>query len=432
MSSIHKFAVKSLAVAGVSAAAMLAATLPSQAETIRFMGWVGLFEFQKPGWDKIVEAFEAQNPGVKIEYVGTPFEDTLNQATIAVLGNNAPDIIQVTSGWVPQLAGIGALAPINELLPAETMAQFPKGAVDAVTFESGVLALPWLPGPIMLGYNRDLLAKAGLNPDSPPKTWAEFTAAVDAVCEMGKKDGSGVFGVSLRTTRDPNSAHWSLPIIWANGGSITDADGNVSFNNDGVKAAYAWYHDVISRGCSPDGFGIQESRNVFGTGRAAFIFEGPWLKGLVENLSSGELTMAADGNVWVAPMPTAEDGVIRQIENANMVVVTNQSKNKELAAKFVDFMLGNQETVDFFFETSKQPTTGRMDILRAGAMGEDAYTQAFVETLPYSNAVPIKSPKWTAMLDAVSPALQSIIKGGDASSELANADKAIQQILEDE
>ncbi len=84
-------------------------------ETIKLMGWVGLFDFQKPGWERIVGEFERQNPGVTIEYIGTPFEETLNQATIAIVGGNAPDIIQISSGWVPQLQAIGALEPLDNL-----------------------------------------------------------------------------------------------------------------------------------------------------------------------------------------------------------------------------------------------------------------------------------------------------------------------------
>ena len=76
-------------------------SLNVKSQEISIMGWVGLFDFQKPGWEKMVDEFEKANPGVAINYIGTPFEDTLNQATVAMLGNNSPDIIQVVSGWVP-------------------------------------------------------------------------------------------------------------------------------------------------------------------------------------------------------------------------------------------------------------------------------------------------------------------------------------------
>jgi multiple sugar transport system substrate-binding protein len=399
-----------------------------RAQTIRVMGWVGLFDFQKAGWERIVKDFEAANPGVKIEYIGTPFEDTINQATVAILGNNAPDVIQVVSGWIPQLSSLGGLEPLDAHMPADAIAKFPKGSIEAATYDGHVLALPWIPGPIMLGYNRGLMKEAGLDPDKPPKTWAEFTAAVDKICALGERNGGKVYGVSLRSARHPNSAHWSIPIIWANGGDVTDAKGKVTFNTPAAKAAYAWYRDVISRKCSPEFFNIQESRNVFTQGRAGFILEGPWLRGLVEKLSEGKLKVAADGNVWIAPMPASADGRVRQIENSNMLVLTKQAKNKALAAKFIEFVLGNLPTVEYYYDTSAQLTTGRLDILKSGKMGQDLYTQIFVDALPISNPVPIRHPQWNAMMDALAPAMQTIISGGDANAELAKADRAIARI----
>jgi multiple sugar transport system substrate-binding protein len=398
------------------------------AENLKVMGWVGLFDFQKAGWERIVREFEAQNPGTKIEYIGTPFEDTLNQATIAIAGNNAPDIVQVTSGWIPQLHSMRGLEPLSAHMAKEEFGKYPKGSVDAVTYDGQVMALPWIPGPIMMGYNRTLMKEAGLNPDQPPKTWEEFKAAVEKICALGDRNGGKVYGVALRSARHPNSAHWSIPIIWANGGELTGPNGKISFNTEATKKAYAWYKDVISKKCSPEFFGIQESRNIFGQGRAGFIFEGPWLRGLVDKLSESKLKIAADGDVWIAPMPASSDGRVRQIENSNMLVMTKQAKNKPLAAKFINFVLSNLPTVEHYYETSSQLTTGRLDILKSGKMGQDRYSQIFVESLPVSNPVPIRDPQWNAMMDAVAPALQTIIQGGDAASELAKADRAIARL----
>ena len=255
-------------------------SLNVKSEEISIMGWVGLFDFQKPGWEKMVDEFEKSNPGVTINYIGTPFEDTLNQATVAMLGNNSPDIIQVVSGWVPQLEAAGGLEPINNHIDASTLNKFAEGAINAVSFDGNIMALPWIPGPIVMGYNRNLLEQAGLDPNNPPQTWDEFTEAVNKVCALG----DDIYGVSLRSFRHPNSAHWSIPIIWANGGDLFDGDGNVSVNTPEVAKAYEWYRDTIKNGCSPDAFNVQETRALFGQGRAGFIFEGPELVRKLVNL----------------------------------------------------------------------------------------------------------------------------------------------------
>src|SRR5690606_35981743 len=101
---------------------LVAAPVPAQEEiTLRFMGWIGLFEFYVPAWEYMIEEFEARHPGVTIEYIGTPFEETLNQATVAILGNNAPDIIQAVASWTPQLNAMGALASLDGLIDPEVI-----------------------------------------------------------------------------------------------------------------------------------------------------------------------------------------------------------------------------------------------------------------------------------------------------------------------
>src|SRR5262249_7013661 len=144
----------------VGATLTLAGHDASAQTTIRFMGWVGLFDFQEAGWERIVADFQAANPGVRVEYVGTPFEETLNQLTVAIVGHNPPDVMQLQSVWVPQLQGIGGLAALDALIPAADLAQYP--ALDAVSTNGHPYALPWIPGPIVMAYNRNLLRQAGL------------------------------------------------------------------------------------------------------------------------------------------------------------------------------------------------------------------------------------------------------------------------------
>lgn len=401
--------------------------------TLTFMGWFGLFDFYVPAWEYMVEEFQNQHPGVTIEYVGTPFEETLNQATTAVLGNNAPDIFQLVSGWTPQMHGLGALTPTDALFDASVINGIPEGPRNAVTFDGELMAMPWVPAPIVMVYNRTLMAEAGLDPDQPPTTWDEFIEAVNAICALpDREDGSKVYGVSLRTARHPNSGHWSIPVIWGFGGDVINADGEVVVADEAAVNAYQWYQDVVGSECSPNGFGVQESRTVFGQGRAGFIFEGPWAKGLVDSLSEGALTVAPDGDVWVAPMPAGPDGQVRMIANSHVLGISEQSENKELAAEFIEFMTTDPEAVTRYYDASGQLSTAQIDLLTSGDVGEDEYIQAFVDALPNANSVPIKHPQWNAMTDSLSLALQKVLQGEDASESLADAATEIEDLLAEE
>jgi maltose-binding protein MalE len=128
-------------------------------------------------------------------------------------------------------------------------------------------------------------------------------------------------------------------------------------------------------------------------------------------------------------MPAGPDGRVRQIANSNMLAISEQSQNKQLAARFVRFILENRPTVEYFAQTSEQLTTGRIDILSSGAFASDPYVQIFVRSLAFSDAVPIRHPRWNAMMDALAPALQNVIAGSPARPELDRAARDIQRLM---
>jgi ABC-type glycerol-3-phosphate transport system substrate-binding protein len=186
---------------------------------------------------------------------------------------------------------------------------------------------------------------------------------------------------------------------------------------------------MIDSGCTPAGFTIDETRNTMAAQRAGFIFEGPWGRGLFHNMSEGKVTTAADGDIWVAPMPKSPSGNQRTIGNPHEITIFSGSEHKDLAAEFIRHVIFDPEVTDAYFIASKQLSTGNMDLLTSGNMGADAYTQIFVEALPQTTDNPIKSPKFYAVMDDLVVALQAIIQGGDLEGELNKAERKAERTL---
>jgi hypothetical protein len=72
-------------------------------------------------------------------------------------------------------------------------------------YDGNVYRMGWYPLPMIWCYNKDLFDKAGLNADSPPKTWDDLLAACD----------------KLKGKALPRSAAASRTGIGANGSSAT-------------------------------------------------------------------------------------------------------------------------------------------------------------------------------------------------------------------
>ena len=123
--------------------------------------------------------------------------------------------------------------------------------IELTSVDGKPYSLPWLPGPIVLTYNRTLMKEVGFDPDKPPKTWPELTAAAKKICALPERYGGKVYGIALRSARHFNSAQWAIPVIWGFGGHVIDADGKVDVDNPGAVAAFEWYRDMIGSGAAP-------------------------------------------------------------------------------------------------------------------------------------------------------------------------------------
>jgi multiple sugar transport system substrate-binding protein len=417
------------AVLALAASLGLAALAPARADTtISFMGWVNMFDFQKPGWARIMENWSKAHPDIKINYIGTPAEDTLRQATAAILAKRPPDIFQVSASWVQQLDDQDALEPLGPLMGKDELGKLWKTGVEALTIEGNLDAVPWLPAPTLWVYNRNLFKRAGLDPDKPPTTWKEFVADVDMICALPADANGKTFGVVLRSSRDV-IAMSSMPyFVWGFGGETVNAKGKQDWNNPGAVAAFSWIRDMIQKGCSPDAADTQVARSLFAQGRAGFELDGPYIKGLVKTMSDGKLQFGPDKDAWVVPALQGMDGKTRIVGGANVLAISKQSKNKQAAAIFVRFLLDDPDSVNYFYETSQQITTSNLDVIRNGPMGRDPYLKQYIDAWNNVNLLPVKSPRVDAILDDVGLSLQKVIHGADPAAEMKSMTQAMQDV----
>jgi multiple sugar transport system substrate-binding protein len=398
------------------------------ADNIKVSGWHQLFDFSKPAILMAEKKYEAKNVGTDLIMVDTAFGQALQQATVSTIAGNPSDVIQLVAGWVPAMAEIGGLRALDNLFTQEEINSIPKTSRDALTWEGELVAVPWNPGPILMHYNRNLMKEAGLDPDSPPATWPELKEAIMAICKLPERNGGSVYGIALRTSQNPNSAQWSIPIVYGHGGDI-QVDNVPAVNNKSVSDALNWIAEIVNSNCSPVGFGFAETRTLFAQERAGFIFEGPWGRGLVKNMSDGKLTVEPKGDVWVAQMPAAPDGTVKTIGNPIVATVSSKSKNPELAVDFLRTVLFDKEITDEFFTSSGLLPSSSMDILGSGLVGADAYAQLFVDALPFTYDTPIKSSKFNMILGELAIGMQEVISGANSNDVLTKVDEKIKSKL---
>jgi sn-glycerol 3-phosphate transport system substrate-binding protein len=142
--------------------------------------------------NEIAAGFNASQSDYKVTPVfkGT-YTETVTAAIAAFRAGEQPHIVQVFEvGTATMMAAEGAIYPVYQLMadtgePFDPSAYLPAVAGYYTTPEGQMLSMPFNSSTPVLWYNKTAFEKAGLDPDSPPKTWPELVAAVEKTQAAG-------------------------------------------------------------------------------------------------------------------------------------------------------------------------------------------------------------------------------------------------------
>src|SRR5260221_9857661 len=66
----------------------------------------------------LVRDFERENPGIKVHVQQIPWTAAHEKLLTAFAGNATPDVCQLGNTWIPELATLGALEPLDDRVAA--------------------------------------------------------------------------------------------------------------------------------------------------------------------------------------------------------------------------------------------------------------------------------------------------------------------------
>ncbi|BCY14039.1 extracellular solute-binding protein [Actinoplanes sp. L3-i22] len=182
-------------------------------------------------WNADVAAFQKDNPDI-----------TIKSVSVGTQCNNPPDFTARLAGGTTTDVFYGYMTDLQQVLDSGqamditsylTDANLPAWkdvdpALKAVFTDGGkTYALPVKNYSMGLVYNKVLFQKAGLDPASPPKTWAEVRAAAKKIADADKS----VAGYAEYSAGNTGGWHFTAE-MYSQGGQILSADGKkADFNN---------------------------------------------------------------------------------------------------------------------------------------------------------------------------------------------------------
>jgi ABC-type glycerol-3-phosphate transport system substrate-binding protein len=188
---------------------------------------------EREAWDADVAEFTKLHSNITIESKDAfPCinPDTF-QAKLA--GGTVEDVFYVYYTDVQKIIKAKQAADISEYVGSVKALKDIRPDVQSV-FKAGdkTYGLPRNNYNMGLVYNRKLFTQAGLNPDAPPKTWAEVHEAAKKIAALGP----GYTGFGEYSAGNTGGWHFAAS-LYARGGSMVSEDGkSATFNSPEGKA----------------------------------------------------------------------------------------------------------------------------------------------------------------------------------------------------
>jgi ABC-type glycerol-3-phosphate transport system substrate-binding protein len=189
-----------------------------------------------------VKAFEAKFPNIKISAKEGFMDPQTFSAKLA--GGQLEDVFYVYFTDPANLIAKHQVADITQYLSGFPVLKDIKPELMKVFSDANgkVYGLPHANYSLGLVYNRDLFTKAGLDPNSPPTTWADVRAYAKKIAALG--DGTVGYGDYSKS----NTGGWHFTAeVYSVGGDIAVKSGDTwkaGFNNDKGKQILQQLHDM--------------------------------------------------------------------------------------------------------------------------------------------------------------------------------------------
>ncbi|MGN6333484.1 MAG: ABC transporter substrate-binding protein [Motilibacteraceae bacterium] len=378
---------------------------------------------------KDLPAFEKQS-GLKVEITQLGEDQLSDQYNVKLnAGSSDLDVMMYRPLQEGKLfAKNGYLADLTDKVKSAqdwNWSDFEDGPVKSTTYKDKVVGVPLITEQEVLYYRKDLLQKAGIS--APPKTLDELKADAAKI----KQQNPGIAGFVARTGKSAAVTQFSS-FLYSMGGDFIDDSGKAAINTPEAKQAYAMYGSLI-RELGPAQVSTDmswpEAMAIFTQGKAAFYTEAD---SLYANATDPAKSKVSD-TVGFAPFPAGPAGSKPYNVPSWALGINSASKNQDNAWKFIKWATSKEEVL----ANQKAGVPGARQSVWDDPAGTATYPKDLAAAIAVStkNGIGHDRPlviKVPEAREIVGQPIVDAITGKDPAASADQAEKAFQQLLDDE
>lgn len=366
--------------------------------------------------ERMVQRFQDANPDITVRMQLIPWGTYYDKLTLALSYGGAPHVCVIHANRLPEFAYYKALQPLDALYAASgtSLNQDKFAAVpwQATFFEGKQYALPLDVHPILLYYNRRLLAKAGVS--HPPTTGAEFLEAAKRLTQPSS---------------DTSAAQWGFVFTWQRtnfltfaaqfgGGILTpDLKRGAMASPESVAAAQLMQDMIYKHRVAPTPEGV-DAWLAFRQGKVGMALEGIYM------MSSLQEQEGLDWAAAPAPQFGSRPGVWGSSHLMAQPRGITESASRD-AWRLMHFLSDNS----LEWGAGGQ-VPARTDIRNTPEFRNLSTPYQASRELSYVVYEPL-SPRANALMPFVDPAIESVLLNRETpQNAFADADQRMNQVLE--
>jgi multiple sugar transport system substrate-binding protein len=392
---------------------------------LSFLVWGGPAE--EEGFRGAIERYEEKNPGAEINLIVAPYDNYVKLNTLLAAGL-APDLVRIQYQMLGRYSSAEVLVDLSKYLEPGYGDAFTPAMWQAVNYRDRPYALPHHTDTMAVFYNTDIFGKLGI--EVPQRleeswTWEEFIG----VSRRLKESGEAPYPFAMAWQNIPSAYRW-MWFLFQHGGQLLDDDltGPRVDSPAGVETI-AWHKMWFDDDLVPPSTSIKSSEQIealFANVTTAMMLNGNWLMPFLET------GMSAGWDVTYM----IRDAAMASDMGGNVVAVTRDSKNPELAADFLKHLVSEEEMGRFCVEAQFIPT--RKSLVERG-LDYSLYPERMNLFVEQSTTVPEKMareqtvPNASQITQVLGNELEAAFRIGQSAEATArNISDGIERIFEQE
>lgn len=359
--------------------------------TLTFLSW-----YNEETMGGFIEAFEAENPNIKIDlqYV-PPVTEYVEKFLILSASEEMTDLFFTCAENKKEVVDRQLALDLSDM---EIFDRIDERTAATYGADGEVYAFAPLAWTGAIFYNVDLFEEYGI--DGPPATWDEFVE----ICQVFRDNGIEPYANSQGNERDLCQSLYQSMVISQNPNADQEInEGTATFEQYYTEPLQIWYDDMVASGLYSNlsmGLAAEQLQSMFASGQVAMISAGPWDLATYRELGV---------NFDTFPLADKEGNVILGGAVDPGFSVSSTSEHQEEALKFIEFMTREENLLTY------HDLTGRAIVVDGIDYEMDPLYDKYIEQTVDGDfyLAQIEWENSAAIMEEFNTAIQDVLTGAD-------------------